>query len=497
MFDNTILTLFIIIPIIGIFLSSSFAMFFKSSKLLILEQTGIIFLFFANFIISSFMLLSMDNGVEIYSSFSNLLSLTIFKGLIIVLVQLVFLLTSIYSLKYISKEKQTQFFIFFFSLNTGINLTLLANNLFALFVFWELMVISGYILVSFNRTINAFEAGFKYLIISSIGSLFILLGIGFLTGLVQSLNYVDIIANKSLLSGKIGIISFSFLVIGFATTGGAFILNQWLPDAHPEAPAPISAILSGIVVNMGIYGLYTIFSIFSIANIEYSTNFSITILFLGILTMFEGSLMVFVQFKKDYIDIKRILAYSTITHMGLLLTVIPLNSHLGLIALIYHIFSHSLSKSLLFLLAGYLQLVYSSRNVKDLAGIGRNDKLFGVFLIIGLLSLGAFPGTAGFISELLIFISIFQSGLNVNYYLFLFILVLVIFNSVLSFGGYLWLLKYLIFNEQTNLVNSNSKALSKNFPILFVVIILSSLILILGFFPNLFIDFINNNLFIQ
>ena len=355
------------------------------------------------------------------------------------------------------------------------------------------MVISGYVLVSFNRTIEAFEAGFKYLIISSIGSLFMLLGIGLLSGLVKSLNFSDIISqNQNLLSNDLGKLAFAFIFIGFSTTGGAFILNQWLPDAHPEAPAPVSSLLSGIVVNIGIYGIYKLFILFSASNNDYLTNYSKIVLFIGLLTMFEGSLLVFAQFKKEYIDIKRILAYSTISHMGLLITITPLGSELSFIALIYHIFSHSLSKSLLFLMAGYLQLTYHTRDVKSLSGAGRKDKLTGIVMMIGLLSLGGFPGTSGFISEVLIFMSIFSSGLNVSSSIFLIIVLLVIFNSVLAFAGYLWLIKYLVFNEESEIVKNTTKVINNEIIIKYTVLEISLLILLLGFFPNILIDFITN-----
>ena len=373
----------------------------------------------------------------------------------------------------------------------GINLTLLANNLFALFICWELMVISGYVLVSFNRTIEAFEAGFKYLIISSIGSLFMLFGIGLLSGLAGSLKFSDI-ASQNVISTDLGILSFAFIIIGFATTGGAFIFNQWLPDAHPEAPAPISALLSGIVVNMGIYGLYKLFTLYITTNTTYDTNFSQIILFIGLITMFEGSLMVFAQFKKEFIDIKRILAYSTISHMGLLITITPLNSKLSIIALIYHIISHSLSKSLLFLMAGYLQINYHTRDVRSLAGAGRKDKFVGVIIIVGLLSLGAFPGTTGFISELLVFITIFSSGISVDFYVFLGIILFVIFNSILAFGGYLWLMKYLVFNEESETIKSIDSTLEQQTIMKYTAIELVVLILFLGIFPNILIDYINS-----
>ena len=243
---------------------------------------------------------------------------------------------------------------------------------------------------------------------------------------------------------------------------------------------------------MGIYGLYKIFSLYFTTNTTYDTSFSQIILFIGLLTMFEGTLMVFVQFKKDFIDIKRILAYSTISHMGLLITITPLNSNLSIIALIYHIISHSLSKSLLFLMAGYLQITYHTRDVRSLAGAGRKDKFAGVIIIIGLLSLGAFPGTTGFISELLVFITIFSSGISVDLYLFIVVILIVIFNSVLAFGGYLWLMKYLVFNEESETVKSIDRTLEHQTIMKYTAIELVILIFFLGIFPNILIDYINS-----
>ncbi len=491
MFDPIFLSIFIVLPVVGIFLSSIFTIFIQNKKFLILEQLVSVLLFFSNVILILIMALSFEVGANVPSTLSDFFSINLVSLMILILVEVVFFFISMFSLRYIKTEKQSQYFIFLFALNLGILLTMLSNNLFVLFVCWELMVISGYVLVSFNRSIEAFEAGFKYLIISSVGSLFMLLGIGLLSGLVGSLNFVDI-ASQNLFANDLGKLSFAFIFIGFATTGGAFIFNQWLPDAHPEAPAPVSSLLSGIVVNMGIYGIYKLFSLYSISNNSYSTDFSKFVLVIGLLTMFEGSILVFAQFKKDFIDIKRILAYSTISHMGLLLTITPLGSELSFIALIYHIISHSLSKSLLFLMAGYLQLTYHTRDLKVLSGAGRKDKLTGLIMMVGLLSLGAFPGTTGFISEVLVFLTIFSSGISINSTIFLMVILLVIFNSVLAFSGYLWLLKYLIFNEESDVVKATTASINNETIIKYTVLEIAVLIILLGLFPNVLIEFITN-----
>jgi formate hydrogenlyase subunit 3/multisubunit Na+/H+ antiporter MnhD subunit len=488
-----LLNLFIVIPFIGMMLSSIYTMFIKNAKLIIFEQIGSVCLFLLNLIIILFIFFDFRKGQILYSTNNDIVRINYLSLFLLILVQIIFLLVSIYSLSYIVKEKRPVFLLFVFSLNLGINLTLLASNLFVLFVSWELMVISGYVLVSFNKTIDSLEAGIKYLVISSIGSLFMLMGIGLLSGFVEDLNFTTIMSSN-IDSNPLTIISFVFIIIGFITTGGAFIFNQWLPDAHPEAPAPISALLSGIVVNIGIYGVFITFTLFEPSNNFLSTNYEIIIILIGLMTSIEGSIMVFVQFRKEIIDIKRILAYSTISHMGLLIILTPLGTTLSFLAMIYHIFSHSFSKSLLFLIAGYLQLQYKTRDLNLLAGVGRKDKLLGVFIMIGLLSLGGFPGTTGFVSEFLIFYAIYSVGISSQFYLNVIVLVFVIMSSIIAFGGYVWIIKYLILNQKSNVILSSKVHVSKNYLITFVMIVLIILIIVFGVFPNVILDLMNSKI---
>ena len=247
---------------------------------------------------------------------------------IISIANLLFVIVSLFSIYYIDKNRLGVYYTMLGGLQLGVNLVLLANHFFLLFVFWELMVISGYILVVFENQAESYEAGFKYLTMSSMGSLFMLLGIALLTSLVPDLSF-DSIKKINILDTFTGRLAMSCLIIGFGVTAGFVFLNQWLADAHPAAPAPISSLLSGIIVKLGIYGIYRTQTIL-LHPLSLNFSSSTIIVIIGIITMTEGNFMVISQFlRNDTIDVKRILAYSTTVHLGYLLLVVGFNSELG------------------------------------------------------------------------------------------------------------------------------------------------------------------------
>jgi multicomponent Na+:H+ antiporter subunit D len=404
------------------------------------------------------------------------------SGILLIVGSVLFLVAGGFSLYYIEKERLAQYSTLYFGLQLGLELVFMSTHFFSLFIFWELMVVSGYILVVFEKEAQSFEAGFKYLIISSVGSISILFGIGILSGLVPSLYFDQIIAHPPP-STALTTIALIFLVLGFGVTGGMIAFNQWLPDAHPAAPAPISALLSGIIVKAGIYGIYRSVSLL-VPGIDVSDSGAKIILILAILTMTEGNLMVFAQLQRtDQIDLKRILAYSTTTHLGYLLMTTVLTSDLGKLSLIMHVINHAVAKSLLFLISGYIIHEYGTKDILKLRklGIGQRDKVLGVLLFIPLMSLGGLPLTGGFVSKLMILTSVYQeAGVVTQESGFLFwILFFAIMNSALAFGGYLWLIKELIFTnpeEEVESVHTKNRLVKPLFSVLAVIIILLGII---------------------
>ena len=476
----------LLIPCLGLIVSSFKAIVLRERFPIFLLPVFALLMLIANQILSVLLWLEVKDESVITASFTKGLSVDWLSATLAVLFQFIFLIAGLFSIYYINEKRYGSFFTMFFALQVGLSLVVFASNFFILFVFWELMVVSGYVLVVFEKRDESLEAGFKYLVMSSTGSLVLLLGIALLTGLVDSLNFVDILATDDIASSTTGKIAIGLIIVGFGVTAGIVALNQWLPDAHPAAPAPVSALLSGIIVKAGIYGIYRSVTLLVPSVGGFETNTSQILLIVGLLTMTEGNIMVLAQLQRqDRIDFKRILAYSTTVHLGYLLMVVGIQSDIGKIALMFHIINHALAKGLLFLISGYLVRTYRSRDLRDLQGIGRNDKLIGFVLFTCFMSLGGLPLTGGFISKLLILISVYNEtslATGFAYDLIFWALVIAVVNSALAFGGYLWILKEMVFNTPS--VDLEAKE-GENSYVKLLFLSIALIILILGIFPQL------------
>lgn len=406
--------------------------------------------------------------------------------IIVIFVQTLLILIGLFSIFYIKEKDLSAYFALYFSMNLGIILVFSVSHLFLLFMSWELMVLTGYLLVLFPKTEESLEAGFKYLVISTIGSLNILLGMSLISGISTDLSYATIANSDTLTDGFIGKLGFTFLIIGFGVTAGMLFLNQWLPDAHPAAPAPVSAVLSAIMVNAGIYGIFLAFN-FMVNSANYVTTAQIVII-VATITMTEANLMIIIQLMRDDSkDIKRILAYSTIVHLSYLLVITPIISNDGIVVLLLHMFTHGIAKAQLFLITGYLLMLTRSRDLRKLKGIGQKEKFLGVIIFISLMSLGGLPGTGGFVSKLLILIVFYKNNADIGIFDTatnqIFTLILIV-NGFIAFIGYLWLMKYLLFDKpdeeiEFELIASRSSMIIKG-----ILLVLSLSLIFIGFFPN-------------
>ncbi len=462
-----IILILVVLPLLGIFVSS-LGIFFKRRVMEMFIAVFAMLVLLGELTFSVMLLKDLNN---LKSPFTNTLTVDWFSAVLTVIISGFCTIIGLYSVAYFERNQYFKFYTIFFTMFLGLILTVLAKHLIIFFLGWELMVVSGYILVVFNQTKAAYEAGMKYLVISSYGSLSFLFGIGLLSGVVPSFYYNEMGRPRDTLIGNFAL---AFMVIGIGVTAGRVFLNQWLPDAHPEAPSPVSGLLSGIVVKMGIYALFRIFSLLS-PSMDYNSSVGGLMISLGILTMFEGNIMVFAQFlRKEFIDYKRILAYSTTVHLGFLLVLVPVQS--TAYALCLHILNHGLAKILLFLISGTLIHRFNSRDLRKLQGVGAQDKVLGLSLFIGLMSLAGFPGTGGFISKLTILLTFYSiSGPNMNLSLFL-----ILINTFLAFVGYLWILKKLVFDKP---IEDHPVEVKEGWIPHTTYIIISSMILLLGLYP--------------
>ncbi len=413
--------------------------------------------------------LDLNSGLLLEYGMIQAVMVTIFSFLVWMAV--------LFSVSYMKgKEGLGYYYALILTLLTGLSAVTMANNFITLFIGWEMFALSAYVLVAFERVKRgAVEASLKYFIMSTAGSMLVLLATALTYGYFGSVDYAVLAAAVVFNSKVVGLI-IALFITGFAVTAAMLFLNAWLPDAHSSAPSTISALLSGIVVKAGAFGLYrTLYSAY-----PDFVPAGIVLSWIGILTMIEGNFLVFSQFlRKDIVDFKRILAYSTTVHLGYIILGIGSNTMLGVQASVFHILTHSIGKGSLFLLSGTLIAAVGSRDIRDMTGIGRRSPFIGIILTIGLLSLGGIPITAGFISKLMVVLATFNGAGAIGNNIAL--VVLAIVNSLLALGGYLYILKIMLFDEPVD------KAAEKvKIPIFQMVslTILAVVILLFGFWPN-------------
>jgi multicomponent Na+:H+ antiporter subunit D len=313
------------------------------------------------------------------------------------------LLCAIYSVRYMDRDSGlTQYYTLLGFMMAGVVGVAFSGDLFTLYVFWELMSITSYALVAFRKDQpTSIEAGFKFLIMSAFGTSTILLAMSFLYGLSGTLNFAQLALALHTDSPSPWLqLVFSMLVVGFGVKAAIVPLHTWLPDAHPEAPSPVSALLSGIIIETGLYGLVRLLLL-----LFDPVVFALPLGIVAIATMTVANLTALLQR-----DIKRLLAYSSIAQMGYMLIGVSVGTQYGLQGAFLHIFNHALMKGLAFLAVGAIIYRIESRDIDSMRGIGKYMPITTFALAISLLGLGGIPFTNGFVSKYILFMSAFGAG---------------------------------------------------------------------------------------
>ncbi|MFO7819536.1 MAG: proton-conducting transporter membrane subunit [Halanaerobacter sp.] len=387
-------------------------------------------------------------------------------GILVFTISGLILLAILYSASYI-KKKQTKYYILLFLLTAALNCIVLTGDLFNLFVCLEIVSIVSYALVAFNRNIKSYEASFKYLIIGSLGGFFILLAIILIYQQTGTLNLAQLIVKSDLLSSKINKSIFPLLLIGFGSKFALVPLHTWLPDAHPAAPAPISALLSGIVIKAYLYAWLRILLILSSPVELIASNWNIILLYFGVITLLVGHLLAYQQQ-----NLKRLLAYSSISQIGYIMIGIGLFNQLGISGSLFHIINHALVKSALFLAAGVFSKRLAAKSIDSLEGAGYRVPIVGGLFTLSALTIIGLPPFNIFISKWLIATEAIKAGFIVP-------AGAILLGSILALCYYLKVIKVLYTKNSTYQVKSIDWKLK------LPIAILSISCLILGLKPDL------------
>jgi hydrogenase-4 component F len=284
---------------------------------------------------------------------------------------------------------------------------ILSTHLALLWVFIEASTLTSAMLIYFEKKKSSLEAAWKYVFICSIGIALAFVGIIVLSigsRHIDSLFFKDLYARASEINPFWLKVSFAFIFVGLGTKIGIAPIHAWLPDAHSEAPSPVSALLSGALLNSAFLGLLRVQEIFIHAKLDDFSNF--LFLITGFLSLMVSA--VFMLRLKNY---KRMLAYSSIENMGILFIGIALGKY-GIFAALLHTLAHSLSKASLFLTSGNILHLYKSKRIEEVNGLLKTDPRTGWLWIISMLAIIGFPPFPVFISKFLIVRAFWLSGMS-------------------------------------------------------------------------------------
>ena len=365
------------------------------------------------------------------------------------------------------------YFALYLTFSMGMLGTVLATNLIEFYVFFELMLVPSFFLVAFYGYGERKRIALMFFFWTHVGAVVLLLGLlamGFFAG---GFDYDTVMQNVAKIPDQWLVLIIFALVIGLGVKLAAFVLHIWLPYAHSEAPTPISALLSPAMIGIGAYGLLRLWLELLVG--DYA-QYSIYINLWGLATMIYGGAMAMMQ---D--DIKRVLAYSSISQMGYILFGIGSESVLGITGAALMYVSHGLGKAILFMMAGSIILQTGTRSMSKLGGLAGRMPYTAVIAMIGALTIMGIPPTSGFMAEWILFTGVLQSGIANSDTLRIVAFGLGILATVLTAAYILWMYKRIFFGK---IPEQYSKIKDSNRYITVTMAALAAITLFLGVYPN-------------
>jgi len=343
------------------------------------------------------------NNLILFNKFGLILVLDGLSHLLLLTADLTALLIILYAAAYAGKYRnQSWFFALFLVLLAGINGVALAGDLIWLFIFLELAALSAYLLVAFGNKREQLEASVKYLLIGEAASLLILIGCGLIHKMTGTFSMSEAACVMAGGTGSLKTTAALLFIVGFGAKAALMPFHFWLPDAHSAAPAPVSAILSGVIIKaLGVYALARI--LFNVIGLTPPLALLLTIL--GVISIIIGGLLAIGQW-----DIKRLMAYSSISQIGYIILGLGLATPLGIMGGLFHLFNHAFMKSLLFLNAGAVEQIAGTRDLRELGGLRKKLPATATTSLIGTLAISGVPPFNGFWSKLFIIIACVQAG---------------------------------------------------------------------------------------
>ncbi|MCG2724942.1 MAG: NADH-quinone oxidoreductase subunit M [Elusimicrobia bacterium] len=478
MVDTNILLTFLSLPFI-----SAIAIFALNKTAGKLRELLSVFVSLAVFLIAVFIFVCLPDGGVGFGFNIGLpwivnLNIDWLSSFLVMLISFIGCLAVVYSVGYMRLHKGLRRYYPFLLLFIGsMNGAVIAGDLLTMFFFWELMSLFAFFLIIFDGDNIAVAAGAKYLIMSGAGSLCMLFAIGFLF-FSQGSADISVISGLATYPDKTTFVVMVLFIIGLGVKAGMVPLHTWLPDAHPAAPSPVSALLSGVMIKVAIYWMFKVF----ILMFGFSNIWQFTLCALGSITIIIGVMMALVQS-----DIKRLLAYHSVSQIGYMILGIGTGVGVGMFGGLFHLLNHALFKGLLFLGAGALIYRTKTRDLDKYGGLLKAMPITFITCLIAALSISGVPPFNGFVSKWMIYQGVIEAGaghgLGMSWGWWIF-LTAAVFGSALTLASFIKVIFSAFFGEQPSaLKNLNIKEVCAS--MYAPLIILAALCVVFGVFPQI------------
>lgn len=402
---------------------------------------------------------------------------------------------SLFSINYMhGKPNLAVYYALLTLLTVGLVGVFITSNLLLFYFFWELMLVPAFFIIGTWGYKNSHRTAFQFFVFTHLGAVFVLLGIGATYMITNSTNIFDI--QTALMTANTDVVRWILLSLtaGFAVKMAIVPVHMWLPDTYSDAPAPMSALLSGVMSSAGAYAILRLslgMVLPALANTLFYSQFLHGLAVFGVISAFFGSLIAIMK-----TDTKEIVAYSSISHMGYILFGLSLFPvAIAINGTILHIITHAVSKGLFFLSAGALMYQLSSRDIRQMGGLAGKIPFTGTSSSIAALSLAGVPPFACFISEFFIFAGAFSmiQGSD-SFYLWPTILMLI--ATVISLGYSLRFVSKAFMGPPKDETNSTDKIVKLPGFMKISLAMLAVLVVVFGVWPTFFLNLISTVHFI-
>jgi NADH-quinone oxidoreductase subunit M len=332
-------------------------------------------------------------------------------------------------------KRPRAFFSLLLVLQTSLLGVFAALDLFVFYIFWEFVLIPMFFLIAMWGGENRRYAAVKFFVYTFLASLVMLLGfmgMYFATD-ISTFNFLELQEQTALLSPSLQLLLFLALFVGFAVKMPVVPVHTWLPWAHVEAPTAGSVLLAGVLLKMGGYGLVR----FAMGAFPYAAVEMVPLmLVLGIVSILYGAFVCLAQQ-----DLKRMVAFSSISHMGMFLLGVATLTDIGLLGGLYMLVAHGLLSPLAFMMCGSIQHGWETRRIDELGGIMQKTPTMGLYTMIAFVGSLGFPGFAGFIAEITVLVGTWQA--------FGWLVLLPLLGIMLTAGYYIWAIKRAVHGKLT------------------------------------------------